>query len=618
MRRGSLLAVVAAIAWIAAATLPVHAAPPEEVTDLLIDSGSTLSWNATPGADKYHIYRGLGDELLRGIPPRCHATRITDTTFESLASPPTGNAYLFLVTAAADLEGEGTPGTESSGAERSLLAPCEPLIKHHILNRLGFGWSEWQSERIDTLGWQGYVDEQLAPETIDQSSNSLFNNREMHWSSLETFQELVYKRTDRNLYSWAQLERELTLFWQNHLTTNYVKSFEFLFGPLLGNAEKTHRNAVDLHLREEDSFRDLALTGTFREMLEASTLSAAMMIYLDNVVNIAERPNENYAREVMELFAMGVDCGYDEADIRELARVFTGWEVCKKSFADADDPLAPCTDPNFGLAGRWVSNFNVANHDHGQKMLFPGSAFEAIIPDTSADPDSGIDDVGLALDAIVAHPCTAEFISRKLLRHFITDNPTQEMVDSVVVDWNAHGGDLREVTRSVLRAEWLFDPDFVGSKLKTPQVHELAAYRALRGKTEASFASPLLYNWLAAMAHMPYFRVEPDGYPDDGGAWIGTNQLLSRQDMGLALTWDWFFYRTETTQMVSDYGLSTAEQIVDFFSDLFYGGALTPAERQRAITYLETDALGNPSPYDDNRIREAVGFMLGFSQFNER
>ncbi|UCF68283.1 MAG: DUF1800 family protein, partial [Acidobacteriota bacterium] len=312
----------------------------------------------------------------------------------------------------------------------------------------------------------------------------------------------------------------------------------------------------------------------------------------------------------------------DENDVRELARVFTGWEVCKKTVADRDDPLAPCIDPIFGGEGRWTSNFNAANHDSGQKVLFAGTLYETIITDTTANPDEGFNDVQIALDAIVAHPSTPEFICWKLLRRFITDEPTQQMVDAVVAEWNLTGGDLREVTRAVLSAENLLDPDIVGEKIKSPQEHVLSAYRAMRGNTQIAqpffLAYANLYNWMARMGHLPYNRVEPDGYPEKAPPWLGTNQFLDRQDYGMFAAADPFAYGTNITQMVADYGLDTAEKIVDFFAEVLLGGAITLAERARAIEYLNKDEFGNETPYDDARVRDTVGFLLGHAQFMER
>jgi uncharacterized protein (DUF1800 family) len=600
-----------------ALSAPVLAAPPAEIDDLQIDQSATLSWAPAGDADTYNVYRGLVSELAAGNPPRCLALRLEAEAYPLQQAPAPGSAFAYLVTGQSGVE-EGSAGSPSSGGERALLGACEPMMRHHILDRLGYGWAEWNADRLDALGWQGYLDEQLNPLSIDESANNDLYTRATRWGSPDDQNELFFLRNAKQLYAWRQLERVVVEFWQNHFSTYFLKTFEHVVGPLLGNFERAIRNSADIHLREEDAFRDVAFTGTFREMLETSTLSAAMMIYLDNVVNVAGAPNENYARELLELHAQGVDKGYTQQDVEELARVFTGWEVCVKPFAVADDPLAACTDPVFGEAGRWVANFNVANHDSGQKILFAGTPYETVIPDTSGNPNDGVNDVDVALDAIAARPETAEFIATKLLRRFITDTPTPEMIASVVQAWNDTGGNLQSVYTAVLDPQWLFDPRYATEKLKNPQEHVYSAYRALRGKTDPTFAPNLLVNWINRLGHLPYYRVSPDGYPDVGAAWISANGLLDRQDMGLAMSNDFFFYGTQVNQMVAEQGLSSAEEIVDFFSGILFGGAITPQDRQRAIDYLNTDALGNPSPYDDARVRETVGFMLGFVEFNER
>ena len=123
-----------------------------------------------------------------------------------------------------------------------------------------------------------------------------------------------------------------------------------------------------------------------------------------------------------------------------------------------------------------MRNFRINQHDTGQKVLFAGTAYQKIIPDTSANPANGVNDADLALDAIVAHPSTAKFIARELLQRFVDESPAQTMIDAVVAAWknpaNPRGiGDLREVLRAVLQVTEFSSPDAVGNKIKTPFEH---------------------------------------------------------------------------------------------------------------------------------------------------
>ena len=126
--------------------------PPGEVTGLDIGSGSSLTWSPVAGADDYNVYRGRISWLAAGIGPQCHANEIAGTTFPSPADPSPGEGYFYLVTAESNLGGEGTPGTTSSGAPRPMRGRCDPVMRNHLLNRLGYGWDEWTRTRIATLG----------------------------------------------------------------------------------------------------------------------------------------------------------------------------------------------------------------------------------------------------------------------------------------------------------------------------------------------------------------------------------------------------------------------------------------------------------------------------------
>ena len=353
-----------------------------------------------------------------------------------------------------------------------------------------------------------------------------------------------------------------------------------------------------------------------------------MILYLDTYTSVAGNPNENYPRELLELFSMGVGGGYTQADVEELSRVFTGWTLCKKEPANVDDSLAPCIQDYWiePPLGRWVPHLVVGNHDCTQKTLFAGTPHEAIIPDTCATPDDGLDDVGLALDAIAAHPATAAFISTKLLQWFVTDDPDAALVGDVVAVWDDAGnpqgvGDLHAVVSAILQHPGFFDPDRVGAKVKTPVEQVVSAIRAVEGDADGlSFTLNTMIN----AQHIPHYNEVPTGYSELGEDWIGTNNTLERQNFGIALAFlNDPTFGSDPSALLSANGVSTAPgnaaAIVDFFADAMYGGAIAPAERQLAIDYLETDNLGQPDPnYDDGRIRQTVAFMLGLAQFQEQ
>jgi uncharacterized protein (DUF1800 family) len=604
------------------------------VSDIAIDQASVLTWSTVAGADDYNVYRGLVSWLSGGLAAECHGDEIIGASFASSGDPPLGQGYFYLVTAESNADGEGSPGTGSAGSPRPLRGSCDRVMRSHLLDRSGYGWDEWTRDRIAALGLQGYIAEQLDPASIDESTNTELNSRRALLVPPDTVQELQGLDLVNAVYSRRQLEQQATMFWDNHFNTDYRESDQFFGFYQALCPERQRYEGTKFHHDAQIEFRDLAFNGTFRQIVEAMSLSPAMMVYLNTNTSVKAAPNENFGRELLELHSMSVDGGYTQQDVVALARVFTGWNVCKKTDANSADPLAAClvipgsayctpSEP----AGQWVRNFRINQHDTGQKVLFQGTPYQTVIPDTTASPANGINDVALALDAIVAHPSTPRFIAKKLLQRFVDENPSESMIDSAVAEWNdasnPHGvGDLREVLRAVLSQPRLLDPDTVGSKIKTPFEHVASGLRAVRGKTDGLAVTR---GYLGRMQELFHLNPVPTGYPESGGDWIDTNNLLDRQNFGLDMT-----SRTASTfgadviGLLNANGVSTAPvpnnaaAIVDFFVDALYGGALTSAERQEAIDYLNTDDSGIPGNYNDTRIRETVGFLLGYAQFIEQ
>ena len=608
------------------------AAPPGEVTGDRIDQASNLTWSPAAGADDYNVYRGDIAWLASRIGAECHGDEIAGTSFATPANPATGRGYFYLITAESTAAGEGTPGNDTNGTPRPLRGSCDSIMRHHYLDRLGYGWSEWTRDRIQTLGIQGYIDEQLDPATIDESTNTDLMTRRTSLVPPDTIQELQALDLVNAVYARRQLEQQVALFWDNHFNTDYPESADFFgfYNALFPDKQKYE--GTKFHYDLQNSFRDLAFNGTFRQIVEASSLGPGMIVFLDTDSNVKSAPNENFARELMELHTMGVDGGYTQQDVVELARVFTGWNVCKKSDADAGDPLAACIPRNtYGTAteppGQWVRNFRINQHDTGSKTLFAATPYQAIIPDTSSNPANGINDADLALDAIVAHPSTPRFIAKTLLQRFVDENPTQAMIDSVVAAWNNPAnprgtGDLREVLRAVLATGSFRSPDSVGHKIKTPFEHVASALRAVRGKTDGATVTRLYLTPLQEVFHV---NPVPTGYSELGGDWLDTNNLLVRQNFGLDLgARTGTAFGNDVIGLLNANGISTAPlpnnaaAIFDFLSGAMFGAALTGAERQAAIDYLNTDDSGAASPYNDARIRETAGFLLGYPQFIEQ
>jgi uncharacterized protein (DUF1800 family) len=630
---------VPALLWVCFAATPgILAQLPGEVSDVRIDDRTTLTWSATSGAEFYNVYRGTLAGLAFDQPGRCHGYGISATEFSTPDDPVASEGFFYLVTGES-AAGEGTPGSQTGPVDRALRGSCTPLLRGHVLNRLGFGGDSWTRDRIALVGFQGYVNEQLEPATVPEDLTYILGS--LVYEPPADILELIGRQFLGAVHSHKQLQWQAAIFWANHFNTFWGKLADIFVGvyppcddtglPEQCDPEfpaKAYEVASKFQYDEMNDFRDLTFgTGNFREILEASAMSPAMILYLDTYTSRVGNPNENYPRELMELYAMGVDGGYTQQDVEEVSRVFTGWTLCKRVIADLGDPLASCLEEYWleTPASEWSPVFVVEWHDCTAKTLFVGTPYEATIPNTCASPLDGVNDIALALDALAAHPSTARFISKKILQQFVTDVPDEELIEDLVAVWNDAAnpngiGDLHALISAALNHPAFLDPDRVGEKIKTPLEHFASAMRGIGGRTDGLTTA---LTFLVNAQHIPHYNPVPTGYPEVGEVWIDTNNYLERQNYGLAVAFlDTPEFGSNPIALLNANGVSTApgnaEAIVDFFAQRLFGGALTPLERQRAIDYLSTDSAGVPSAYDDGRIRETVGFLLGYPQFQEQ
>jgi uncharacterized protein (DUF1800 family) len=631
---GAFVPLLLTLAAATGAVAVAGAEPPAEVTGVGFASESSLQWTAVPGADFYNVYRS---DLAASPVAKCHGFGLAGPPYDTAAAPSSGAGYLYLVTAESTAGGEGTPGTSSAGAPRPLLGGCTRVMQNHVLDRLGYGWNEWTRDRIATLGLDSYVAEQLLPASIPESAQ-LFS-RLAPISRPADIIQLIQHQVIRGVYSRRQLEQQVAAFWANHFNTDWAKLAELYQGafPPCVNGQppqcdpaypaRAYLEASTNQFKELGAFRQLSFSGSFREIVEASALSPAMIIYLDTISSVAGAPNENYPRELMELHTMGVDGGYTQQDVEELSRVVTGWSLCKKSPPNVNDPLAPCLAAYWDddVPGSIVATFVPGLHDCTQKLLFSGTPQQVTVPDTCAAPNDGVDDLFLALDAIVAHPATARFVSRKILEQFVTEDPGPALVDVLVAEWNDASnpegvGDLKAVLAAALSLEEFRDPGRIRTKIKTPLEQFVSALRATRGETDGA---TVVLGYLVNAQHIPHYNPVPTGWPETGASWLDTNNYLERQNFAIALLGSESpSFGSEPIDLLNDNGVSTAPgnspAIVDFFVDALFGGGVTPVERQAALDFLDTNASGVPAPYDDVRIRQLVTFLLGYPQFQEQ
>jgi uncharacterized protein (DUF1800 family) len=322
-------------------------------------------------------------------------------------------------------------------------------------------------------------------------------------------EELQAERLLRDIYSSHQLQEVMTTFWLNH------------FNVFLHKNEETPYYLVSY---ERDVIRPRAL-GNFEDLLVATAESPAMLLYLDNSSStgpdsdVAEKQklrvaqgkggkatppglNENYARELMELHTLGVNGGYTQKDVTEVAKVFTGWTV--------DHP---------GQGGGF--KFDQTRHEPGTKKILGKKIKE-----------NGQEEGLQLLHILATSPQTAHFISQELAIQFVSDNPPPALVNRMAQSFLHSNGDIPSVLRTMLHSPEFWSPEAYQAKVKTPLEYVVSAARA----SAADITNPQpLVNALNQMGMPLYGCVPPTGYSDKADAWVSTGELVTRMNFALSL-----------------------------------------------------------------------------------
>jgi len=364
--------------------------------------------------------------------------------------------------------------------------PWTPLSERDFLalNRLTFGPRLDERARFAEIGLQAYIEEQLAFESVNDFDCELllrpFKTLKMEANELEAISNQLFENYDREkvpdqlrratalrqLYSKRQLYELMVEFWNDHFNIFIEKGNCF------------YLKTVD----DRDVIRKNAL-GSFRHLVWASAHSPAMLVYLDNQANHKGAPNENYARELMELHTLGVNGGYTQQDVMELARCLTGWTV-KEHF--------------------WLGDFAFEEdlHDTGTKNVL-GMTIH----------NTGIKEAEGVIEALTLHPNTARFIATKLTRRFIADEPPPEIVDKAAQTFIYTKGDIKSVLRVIL----LDGLSVARPKYKRPVYFVLSALRMLNVETDGA----AIQDHLLRMGQSYFNWPTPDGYPDRSEPWQG-------------------------------------------------------------------------------------------------
>lgn len=422
-------------------------------------------------------------------------------------------------------------------------------------NRMAFGPRPGDIAAFNALGGSemerlsAFVDQQLAPDLIDDSdlesrladtayrtlNKSLTQlwtehyRADVSWSErIRPSRETLFATLTRAVYSKRQLVEVLADFWHNHFN---VYGYETPTASLMVHYD---RDVIRPHL-----------LGNFRDMLEANAKSPVMLYYLDNYTSSDDGPNENYARELLELHTMGAEnylgiipqwevpldsegrpVAYVDGDVLEVARCFTGWTVSNGHWSDPTD----MDTGEFFYRDFW--------HDRFQKYVLG-----EFIP---ADQDA-MEDGLRVLDMLAEHPATARYICRKLCRRFISDNPPETLVQSAAEIFHANWESPDQIALTVRHI--LLSPQFAttwGEKIKRPTETIVSAMRACEAEftLDADDSDSNSIRWqMEQTGHLLFNWVPPNGYPDERPIWQGSSPLV--------MSWriiNWLLRRTD------DYG----------------------------------------------------------------
>lgn len=394
------------------------------------------------------------------------------------------------------------PAMSAAGSQSPVVAARDeqPDLLAHFLNRSSYGYRAEELALAREMGLADYLEYQLAWEAFDTGVvenllHQLFDSLSMSYAEViertrndNQFNpgfEVIGATLIRAAYQPNQLYEMMVEFWSNHFNVNLFD------GPI----------EVLKGIDDRDNIRPHAL-GRFKDLLHANAKSPVMLLYLDGFSNTADGPNENYARELMELHTLGVDGGYTEGDVKEVARCFTGWTITEQ----ADE----------------LFFFFAPNHDRGAKTVL-GLEIPA---------GGGIEDGEQVLDWLASHPSTAAFIALKLCRRFISDEPPPSVVDAVANTFSQTDGDIKACLRTLFLSDEFAASS--GQKFKRPIEYVLSLLRSFTPVSN-NRVFEFIYRQTRNLKQTPFAYPAPTGYSDKAASWLNTNALLDRWNLAFAV-----------------------------------------------------------------------------------
>ena len=423
-------------------------------------------------------------------------------------------------------------------------------------------------------------------------------------------EELAMAKMTRAVYSERQLQQVMDDFWLNHFNVFAGK------GEVKWYLTSYERDVIQPHV-----------LGKFKDLVTATAKSPAMLFYLDNYLSsdpkaaqrlaaqramrqtqrAGRRPpvpqpatpqktkkqerglNENYGRELMELHTLGVDGGYAQKDVTEVARCFTGWGIEKPR------QIA-------------VFKFDEKLHDPDPKVVL-GKKIHS----------GGMKDGEQVIELLTKNPNTAKFISTKLARRFVSDNPPPALVARMAKTFHESDGDIREVLRTMIYSPQFWSREAYRAKVKTPYELVVTSVRALG--TDVDTPMPLV-QWVARIGEPLYQCQPPTGYSDKAEAWVNAGALLSRLNFSLALAGNKVRgSRSDVTAVLGSETGGDAKAVLDRAVQVFLGGQAAPVTVETLEKQLENPQVLQArldDPIKQVDLGVVTGLVLGAPEFQRR
>ncbi|MBT3314873.1 MAG: DUF1800 domain-containing protein [Anaerolineae bacterium] len=479
------------------------------------------------------------------------STEVTEQTFPTLAPVP-----------------------DSSPAPLPAETLDDEALLRHTLKRISFGVTPAMLAHARSIGLDAYIEEQLSPEKHDNTAleKDVSNFATLSMTPKERFElekyaqpivELIGATLLRQWRSESQLYEVMADFWTNHFNIYLAKN------PCRVLKADDDRDVIRAHT-----------FGKFAEILSASAHSPAMLTYLDQATSTKRAPNENYARELLELHTLGVDGGYTHEDILELARVLTGWSAT--GFRDT-----------FREQGQFT--FRVRAHDDGQKQVMG-----MVVP--AGERQAGGE---MVLEMLASHRMTAQFISTKLARRFVADDPPASLISKLTQVFSDTEGDTKEMLRTLLKSDEF--KASAGQKIKRPLEFFISALRVTGAEIKRTPRA--LTEHLRNMGQVPFSWSPPTGFPDYADWWTTTSGMLNRWNFALLLTGG-MVQGVELDLKALTTDAASAQDVVDVLSIRFLGEKLPDNARDILVDYAAADL--------EKTLPEVAGLILGSPHFQMR